>query len=216
MSKKGTIGITQFLNKKFKKVETLHEDWQSHLGGVHVDTKICIYGESANGKTEYCLQLAKAFAKAGLKVYYNSAEQGISATLQAGIKRQNLKEVAGKVLFIKESWQQMIDRLDKRKSPQVIFIDSRDFFQLTYKEFVSFCEKFTNKIIVIICQADGSEPKGKSGSSIKFHCDVKIRVKGFKAYPSGRLGGFNAYVIWEDGVKIYKDRVNEMKGLRGG
>ena len=92
------IGIKEFYNKKFDCYE-LTGEWLQHIGRPEKNFTACISGFSANGKTDYCIKMAKMFAEIGCRVLYNSFEEGISATLQEAIKRNDLIEVAGKITF---------------------------------------------------------------------------------------------------------------------
>lgn len=188
------IGVNDFIDKKFKEYA---------FTGIMADTfgvpeqnfKMLIYGHPKNGKTELCIQLAKYFASFG-KVYYNSYEQGISKTLQDALKRNNMKEVAGKVMFgSKERLDQMIASI-KRTKPRFIFIDSRDYMNLTDEHFKILIETFPRKAFILVCWEKGGLPKGEHAQNITYMVDITVQVKNFIAHPVSRFGGNNKYVIW--------------------
>jgi hypothetical protein len=191
-----SIGINEFLNKKFD-TYGVQGKWLDHFGEPETNFKMIVYGHSGNGKTEYCLQLAKYLASF-TKVYFNSFEQGISKTLQDGIKRNNMKEVAGKVIFgNKETVAEMIARLKKKNSPRIIIIDSRDYINLTAEQFKMLIEAFPRKAFIVLCWESAGKPKGEYAKAIEFMCDIKVNVRHFKAYPRSRFGGNQTYLIWD-------------------
>ncbi len=194
------IGIKAFLNKKFD-VFDFEGKFLDSFGTPEKNARMIVYGSSGNGKTEFCIQLAKYLCNFG-KVYYNSFEQGISKTLQDAILRNDLLEYEGKLLFgDKESYDEMTERLRKKSSPQIVFIDSRDYLNLTGEQFRTLMHNFPHKAFVVICWESNKKPKGEYAKAIEFMCDIKIRVSQFIAYPRSRFGGNEPYVIWDKGAK---------------
>ena len=108
------IGISQFLERKFVAYD-FDGKWKASFGYPEKNFKMFVYGESGNGKTSFCVQLAKYMASF-TKVLYNSFEEGISKSLQEAIKRENLSEVNGRIMFGKLGFQELIDRLDKKEA----------------------------------------------------------------------------------------------------
>ena len=194
------IGIKAFLAKEFN-VFDFEGKFLDSFGKTEKNMRIIVYGSSGNGKTEFSIQLAKYLCNFG-QVYYNSFEQGISKTLQDAILRNDLLEHEGKLHFgDKESYGEMIERLNKKRSPQIIFIDSRDYLNLTADQFRALIHKFPTKAFVIICWESNGKPKGEYAKAIEFMCDIKIQVSKFIAYPRSRFGGNENYVIWDKGAK---------------
>jgi hypothetical protein len=197
----GAIGINDFLKKQFNTFQ-FTDEWKASFGEPEKNFKAIVYGHSGNGKTEFCIKWAKYLAQFA-KVYYNSFEQGISKTLQDALKRNNMGEVAGRVIFgDKETFAQMLDRLKSKNGPQIVLIDSRDYMNLTTEQFKKLIEAFPRKAFIIICWESGGKPKGEYGKSIEFQCDIKIRVSNFKAYPKSRFGGNDPFVIWDRKPKV--------------
>jgi hypothetical protein len=191
------IGITEFLNKKFVTLP-FTGTWLASFGMPELNFKAIIYGNSGHGKTDFAVKFAKQLALLGRKVYYNSFEEGISCTLQEAIRRNDLECVNGKVLFgHKETLDQMITRLKKRNSAQVIIIDSRDYMNLTTEQYKTLQDTFRKKAIILLCWESGGKPKGEYAKSIEFMCDMKIRVWNHKAYPRSRFGGNATFTIWD-------------------
>jgi hypothetical protein len=190
------IGIADFLAKEFK-TYPLEGKLLEHLGLPEQNFKMLVYGHTGNGKTEYCIQLAKYFARFA-KVYYNSFEQGVSKTLQDAIRRNDLIEVKGKIVFgNREGLDEMIMRLKAKGSARIVFIDSRDYMNLTIEEFKRLTALFPRKSFIVICWESSGKPKGDHAKSMAYMCDIKVRVANFRALPVSRFGGNKEYVVWD-------------------
>jgi hypothetical protein len=159
--------------------------------------KTIIWGNPGNGKTEFCIQLAKYMAGFS-KVYYNSFEQGICKTLQDALRRNNMMEVAGKVIFgDQETFDEMMERLSGKNAPQVVVIDSRDYLNLTTAQFKTLIDAHPRKSFIVVCWESGGKPRGEYAKQIAYMCDVKIHVRDFVAYPRSRFGGNQKFIIWD-------------------
>jgi len=189
------IGINQLLNKEFDVYE-FADAWYASFNSPEKNFKALVYGLPGNGKTEFCIKWAKYLTQFG-KVYYNSFEQGVSKSLQDAATRNNLKEVSGKMIFgNKETLEEMTDRLSRRNSPKIIFIDSLDYMNFTDGQYKQLTERFPKKAFIIICWEKSQKPQSNYAKKIEYMVDVKIRVQNFKAYPRCRFGGNVPYVIW--------------------
>lgn len=191
-----SIGINQFLARTFV-TYPFEREWLATFGEPERNMKAIIYGRPGQGKTEFCIKLAKYMAQF-TKVYYNSFEQGISKTLQDALKRNDMGEVNGKVIFgDQETFEEMLARLSSRNSPMVVIIDSRDYINLTTNQFKVLIDTFPRKAFIIVCWESGGKPRGEYAKQIEFMCDVKIRVSDFIAYPRSRFGGNQRFTIWQ-------------------
>ncbi len=201
-----TIGIKEFLSKKFDTYK-IDGKFLNTLGEPEKNFRMIIYGKSGNGKTEFAFQLAKYFASFA-KVYYNSFEQGISKTLQDAILRNDMLSVSGRVVFgDKETFEDMKKRLRQKNSPQIVFIDSRDYLNLSKEQFKEITQENPRKAFVIISWEQDGKPKGEHAKAIEYMCDIKIYVKNFIAEPRSRFGGNEPYIIWDKGAaKAIKKR----------
>lgn len=204
------LGVTEFLSKKFVEYE-FTDKWLLAMGKPETNFKMIIYGKPKNGKTEFCIQFAKYMTAFG-KVLYNSFEQGHSKSLQDAFVRQNMKEVSGKIIVThKEKYEEMFIRLRKKKSPNIIFIDSLQYVKLTVEQWKELIEKFPKKVFIVISHASGDEPKGSSAEAIQYDVDISVLVKGFAAHCQGRFGGGDELIIWEEGHRRYLQRINKLK-----
>jgi hypothetical protein len=91
----------------------------------------------------------------------------------------------------------MTNRLSNRNSPHFVFIDSRDYMNMTKDEYIGLVERFPHKSFIIICWEDAKQPKGTHAKAIEYMADIKVHVKRFKAYPRSRFGGNHVYTIWD-------------------
>lgn len=196
----GVFGINEFMRKEYKTYSFTGE-WLASFGEPEKNFRALIYGEPGNGKTEFCIKLAKYLA-GFTKVYYNSYEQGFSKSLQDALKRNKMHEVNGKVIFADgESLEDMTARLGKRNSPSVAIIDSRDYMDLTNKQLQRLIDLFPHKSFIVICWETAKKPSGAYAKKMLFMVDVKIRVKDFKAQFRSRFGGNEDFIIWDKGAK---------------
>jgi hypothetical protein len=180
-------------------------EWQESIGCPELTGTWIIWGNSSNGKTRFALQLAKYLSRY-VRVAYNSLEEGLSASLQNAILDIGFDDVERNVMFLdKEPLDSLKIRLAKRRSPQVIIIDSLQYTGLKYKEYIDLKDGFRNKLFIFISHADGKEPKGEVARSVKYDAFVKILVEGFKAFPQSRFGGGSPYLIWDKGAEKFWD-----------
>lgn len=199
------IGINAFIAKRFD-TYSFEVQWKESFGEPEKNFKMIVYGGSVSGKTEFCVQLAKYLAGFG-KVSYISSEQGISKSLQDAINRNNMQEVAGKVMFVAGGiFEDLVDYIKRSKS-RVIIIDSLDYTKLTTDQYKFLIKTFPKKAFVIIAWAKNGTPKSQHAKDIEFMCDIKSYVENFKiTLPGSRFGGNKEFVIWDGGKKVYKQR----------
>lgn len=179
--------------------------WASSIGQPELTGSWLIWGCSANGKTRFALQLAKYLSKF-VSVAYNSLEEGLSLSMQKAVEEVGMCDQESKRRFVmldKEPIEDLKVRLARQRSPKVVIIDSLQYTGLTYADYRTLRDTFRNKLFIFVSHADGHEPKGNVGRSIKYDAFVKIYVEGYKAMPQSRFGGGSDYVIWEQGSKQY-------------
>ena len=139
-----------------------------------------IWGNSGNGKSSFVMQLCKELAKFG-RVAYDSLEEGASLTMS-----------------------ELGERMDKHKSPDFYVIDSFQYTQMSYKEYIKFKEAHRNKLLIFISHADGRNPDGRSAKKVMYDAALKIYVEGFRAFSKGRFfGSVGHFTIWDEGAVRY-------------
>lgn len=203
------IGIQDFLERKFI-TYPFEGAWEKTFGEPEKNMKVIIWGDPGHGKTEFCIKLAKCMA-GFTKVYFNSFEQGICKTLQDALRRNNMQEVAGKVVFgDQETFEEMLERLSSRNAPQVCFIDSRDYINLTTAQFKTLIDTHPRKCFIVVCWQSGGKPRGEYAKQIAYMCDVKIHVQNFQAFPRSRFGGNQKFVIWDKTARVGEQTALEL------
>ena len=190
---KKALGINDFLSLKFHDYPFTGE-WLAAFGSPEKNFKMLIYGPEKNGKTDFTMKLCKYLGTFG-KVYYNSSEEGRSKTMQETIRRNNMQEVAGRVLFLhKEDITTLMERLHRKGSPRFVVIDSLDYMELTDNDYKTLTDAFPRKAFIFICWSDPKDnPLLTSAKMIAKRVDIKVKVKQWVAYPTSRfsseLGG---------------------------
>ena len=148
-----------------------------------------IWGNSANGKTTFAMQLCKYLCQFG-RVAYNSMEEGVSLTMKNTLIRCGMMEVNRRFLLIdNESMEQLSIRLKRQKSPDIVVIDSFQYTQMDWKQYIDFKDMHPNKLLIFISHADGKIPDGRAARKVMFNASLKIYVEGYRAFSKGRFEG---------------------------
>lgn len=186
--------------------------WEASFGRPEVKGSWLVWGNSGHGKTRFTLQLCKYLCQFG-KVVYNSLEEGLSKSMQNAIIQVGMKETGRRFIFLDmESLVDLERRLEKRKSPDVVIIDSLQYFRMTQKDYDRFKKKFPNKLFVFISHAKGKEPKGSIAESIRYDAFVKVWIEGYTAFPVSRYvknGESEPFTIWTQGADDYWGNINK-------
>lgn len=200
---------TQVLSIKSKKFD-FKGRWFDAFGNPECVGTWFIFGQSGSGKTSFVMQLCKELSRFD-KVGYNSLEEGVSLSMQDAIKRFGLVERNGRVLFYDcESMTDLSERLKKPKQPKIVVIDSFQYTQMTYKEYIAFKEAHKDKLIIFISHASGNQPAGRSAVSVMYDASLKIYVQGYRAFSRGRFAGPVGYFdVWEERAKLYWEGKNK-------
>ena len=83
------------------------------------------------------------------------------------MEKCEMEDVNTRFLLIDgESIEQLSIRLQRPKSPQIIVIDSFQYTQMTYKQYIQFKERHRNKLLIFISHADGQLPAGRSAKRV--------------------------------------------------
>jgi hypothetical protein len=150
---------------------------------------ILIYGDVKQGKTDFAMQFGKYLTKFG-RVAYNSVEEGLSKTIQMAVSRNDMKEVGSKfILLNKESVYELVQRLRRHRSPNIIVIDSVQFSELRFSEYKLLKEEFKHKLFIFISHVKGRLPDGSVAMKIYRDANIICRVEGFRMFPVSRYGG---------------------------
>lgn len=176
--------------------------WLDTIGDPDPSGSWIIYGESGNGKTRFALQLSKyllSFKR--VRMAYNSLEEGLSTTFAQAILQTGLQtETKGHFeLWSKYDLPEMLRALEKKRSPNVIIIDSIQYLGISYDEYKELVKKYPRKLFIWLSHEAGSKPDGQVARKVLYNSDVKIRVKNYYANITSRYQGKSVFDIWPDG-----------------
>lgn len=192
--------------------------WLASFGRPELRGAWFVFGGSGSGKTTFVLQLCKYLTQFR-RVAYDSLEQGLSLSFQRAWERVGMEDVGTQIIMlIKEDLQEIITRLKKKQSPDVIVIDSVQYLHgLRWKDYTTLKELFPNKLFIFVSHEKNKQPDGGIAIKIRYDADIKMRVEGYKAFITTRyavpeLGeGGEDYVIWEEGANKYWNNIGENK-----
>lgn len=192
--------LDQVLRTRFK-VLPFEGEWKDAIGCPELTGSWIIWGNSGNGKTRFALQLCKYLCQFG-RVAYDSLEEGVSVSLVKAIKETHMMEVRKKfVVLDKEPIDQLTERLEKPKSPDIVCVDSLQYTGMSYEQYKALKERFPKKLFIWISHADGTLPEGRVAKKVRFDSNVKVFVQAYRAEPVSRYGGGKPYIIWEEGYR---------------
>lgn len=181
-------GVREMLSIKYDTLD-FKGAWQDAFGTPERKGVWIIWGNSGNGKTSFALKLCKELCRFG-RVAYDSLEEGACLTMQNAIRREGMMEVNRRFLLIdNEDMEQLSLRLKRQKSPDFVVIDSFQYTQMTYKQYIAFKEKHKSKLLIFISHAKGNLPYGSAARSVMYDASLKIYVEGFRAFSKGRFIG---------------------------
>lgn len=187
---------------KFKTIP-LKGQLKALIGTPELKGSWIIWGTSGNGKSRLALQITKELAKFA-RVAYNSLEEGQALSMQKAFTEVGMDEVSGKVVLLNaESIEDLKIRLQKRRSPRIVVIDSVQYTGMNYKAYKELREDLPNHLFILISHAEGKEPAGRVAKQIRYDSFVKIHVEGYKATALSRYGGGEDYIIWNEGHDKY-------------
>lgn len=202
MRQKRKINMHQFMKNDHLNMD-FEDKWLDSFGSPEMSGSWIIWGNPGNGKTRFAIQLARYLSLFGV-VVYDSLEEGRSLSLQNAFKSENMLECDGRVfLYDRVRYNELIAFLNKRRSPNIIIIDSLQYMQINYSQYSRLIEQFPGKLFILISHADGRVPEGRVAKRIRFDASVKIWVQGYKAFPTGRYGGGAPFVIWAEGAERF-------------
>ena len=197
---KRAISVRDILDKKYETFP-FEKKWKDAFDTPESSGVWFIWGNSGNGKTSFVMQLCKDLCKYD-RVAFNSLEEGTCLTVQNNLKRFGMAEVNRRLSFIKEDIPALKERLRRHKSFNIVVVDSIQYTQMTYKDYIRLKEEFPDKLFIFLSHARGKNPKGDTATSVMYDADLKIWVEGYVAYSKGRYRGETGqYTIWEAGAR---------------
>lgn len=188
---------------KFREIPFSGE-WERVIGRPELTGSWIVWGQSGSGKTSFMMQLVKYLTQFQ-RVYYNSIEEGASKSMQAAFTRVGMAEVKRKLILAQEEMSDMIERLSRRKSPNVVVIDTVQYFDINKSGYKRLMQLFPNKLFIWVSHAKGREPETQLAQHIRRLSNVKIYTEGYVANVTSRYneGGDKRYTIWEEGARQF-------------
>jgi len=199
---KRAYSVSDILNKKYK-VIPFEGEWGAAFSQPESNGSWFIWANSGNGKTTFVLKLCKELSKYE-RILYNSLEEGSAKTMQNAFLNAGLASVKRRLILIQESVDELCVRLDRPKSQNVIVLDSFQYTGLSFERYRDLVRRYPKKLFIIISQADGKQPSGRTAKRVMYDASLKIWVEGYRAFSKGRyIGPLGHYTIWEKGAKEY-------------
>lgn len=196
------LSISKVLNAKFHTLE-VDGEWSAAIGQPELTGSWMIYGAPKNGKTTFAMMLAKYLSKF-VRVAYDSVEEGLSQSVQMAMERVGMKEVSGRVVLLdKEPIADLVKRLHRQKSPDVVIIDSVQFLDPSFSEYKKLKTAFPDKLFVYVSHVSGRQPEGQVAKRIWRDANVYFRIEGYRAFPVSRYGGGGTIDIWVERAAEY-------------
>ena len=201
--RKKTISVDELLRKRFNTLP-FEGAWADAYGTPEAAGTWIFWGNSGNGKTRHALQLAKYLTR-WERVLYNTLEEGAKLSFQMAIKESRMGSLSGKFQMLDmEPMTDLMDRLTRKRSANVVIIDSLQYSGLNKATYRELKESFRKKLFIFISHAQGRAPKGQLADDIRYDADVKTRIEGYRAYPMSRYGGGQPFTIWHQGAEEYE------------
>ena len=181
-------------------------EWNESFGEPERSGVWLIFGHPGNGKTDFAIQLSKYLTQFG-NVAYNTLEEGARKSFQMALKRNNMHLVAKSFVILSEDMSHLRKRLSKRKSADIIIVDSFQHAGITKTEYKDLKKEFPTKLFIFLSHADGRHPEGRPAKFAKYDADVKIFVQGFEAFITSRYGGGEPFIIWNEGAAEHNGHI---------
>lgn len=185
-------------------------EWYQAFGRPEKSGCWIIYGKSGQGKSSFALQLARKFDEMGMRVLYLTLEMGGCADFIDSVHDVGIQSGINNITFSDNTTiKELDDYLAKQRSPDVVMIDSVQYFEqqcgAKSPEIISLRKKYPRKIFIFLSHVDGREVDGKTAYEVKRDSFKRIYVEGFKAtfISRGKGGPRGYYVIWDKGYQRY-------------
>jgi hypothetical protein len=193
------LSVDNLLKSKFRDIH-FSGRWETLLGEPELAGSWIVWGGSSCGKTAFALQLAKELCRFG-RVVYNSLEEGKSKSFKMSVIREKMYDVSKRIVFLdKEPIPELLERLRRNKSPEIVIIDTLQYADMKLPDYISIKREFPRKLFIWISHEKGGEPDGRLAEKVRYDADVKIRVNMYRAFSVTRTGGDGYYTIWNEGA----------------
>ena len=134
---------------------------------------------------------------------WHACDDFVNSVLSVGIHSKT-----NNIIYSDEATITELDEyLSKQRSPDVIMIDSIQYFEqqggAKAPEIIRLRKKYPRKIFVFISHVDGREVEGKTAYDVKRDSFKRIYVEHFKAtfIGRGKGGSRGYYIVWAEGYQ---------------
>lgn len=198
-----SYGIAQLKMMQYD-VFKLTGKWKTLFGRPEKGVTWFIWGNSGNGKSSACAMLAYLLAGFA-KVLYLSLEEKRGKSIRTKLIEAGFNASSKNFqLLDKSSYAELVRRLHRRGSEDVVFVDSLQYWGISTKQYQTLIERFPSKTFVFVSHASGGNPKGSVGEAIHYDAGVKIWVEGGRMSVKHRFeGGGGQLVVIPQLAKIY-------------
>lgn len=200
------ISIQQLVTKR-RETLPFSGPWLAGFGEPEAAGTWFIYGKSRNGKTSFTTQLA-AYVSQFKRTLYYGYEEGDSESIAQQFARAGAAEISPRRLKYEtepKPLQGLVEDLEKKHAPHIVFIDSIQEAGISYREAKeTLIDRFPRKLFVFISQVEGSGTLSADATRYLHKAMVKIQVKGFGAFIESRYGGGEPFPVWPEKFEQYK------------
>lgn len=182
----------------------MDEPWNNVFGEPEANGIWLIWGSEKNGKTWFALQLAN-YLSLTTEVIYISAEEGIGKAFVETCKRAKINETNKRLKFFEYiSLQELNEKLVKRRSADIVFIDNITIYNDEMKngQLRKLTNDFPNKLFVMLAHEERNEPYTATAKLAKKLAKVIVYVKGLACSIYGRVPG-GTLTIDEQKAKLF-------------
>lgn len=207
-----TLSVKNLYSQRFTTLE-MDGEYETVFGHPSDCGTWLIYGKEKNGKTTFALQLAKHLS-ARKKTLYVSGEEGAELEFTRACLRAGIDETDTNLHFIEyEPLKELKERLKKRKSEKIIFIDNITIYndELKGGELRALQREFPSKLFVFIAHEDdsGGTPATSSGKLCRRLAKIICHVEGLAAIVSGRCPGGQLIINEAKAAVYYGNEINQ-------
>lgn len=198
------ISVNQLMTKRRQYLK-LTPNWVGKVGLPEVSNRWFIMAPTGSGKTTFICQLAKDLCVEN-RVGFVSAEEGDSVSLRMAFERVGIAALRTRLIIYDHQDIEALDAdLSKHKSPNVIIIDTVQFFSMTKKKYQELVRKHPTKTFIWVSHMDGKKADGDLAVFIWRDSGIKIVIEGYVAMiRSSRYGGtLKPHIIWPEGAEKY-------------
>lgn len=198
-----TLSAKQVLSIKYKTLD-LGGIWNDCVGTISRTGVVFFWGNSGNGKTSAVVSFCKELTAYG-KVLYLSREEGVDLTMQDTLRRYDIASCGNRFQIDGQmTIEELDERLSKPRSADFVVIDSFQYTQMSWRDYINFKERHRNKLLIFISHADGKRPDGRTATKVMYDASLKVWVEGYKAFSKGRfIGKTGECTIYSDGAQRY-------------